>query len=352
MYEEEKEKKEKENPLIIFLLILFILAFLCAGIGYNIKNMKTVVITEEIDGEGNAIHTDINDLGSSRTIVRIDYYPNDNFYGCYKTNCAKLDLNDSNYIYDMRTDMEFDDNGESGEKIRVFIDNNTLKFSQSGKTFSLPSFSNPEKVFIMGDKKNKQHLIYILNDKGELTKISDKEFANIGNGSTKINTTVITNMTIKEFSARNYASELEIPEIDIFLKGSDGNYIYVNNNVFDVDSITNSVKYNNDFTFLNYKYDNSDEYNFLKYNDEILTVTSMFNHGDEIILVDNNHNIYHIVQNKIDLLSKYTVSCVKKDNNKILVTYSNGNVDEYDFTFDRDIYLDGTMYVNFGIEEE
>lgn len=343
------EEKRKEKPLLVIILFLFIVTSICGVIGYKVKNPKIVVV--EDDNNTSNTTKDPNDLGSSRTIVRIKYDYKNNFYGCYKSNCNKLDLDINNYNFDMKTEIEFDDNGQSGDKLKAYIEDGVLKFQQSNKIFSLPGFENPKYIHIMGDKKNGNHIIYVLSSEGVLTKIVDSEFIGLGQDKDKINTSIISEEPIDAFSASEYTSELEVPEIDLFLKGKNGTFVDVNNSLFDINSLVNLVKFNNDFMLLNINHDNSDDYNLLKYNNEILYVNSIFYNNDDIVVIDSNNNMYNIIKNKISKVEDKKVSEVKKEDDKIVVFFNTFETKEYDFVFDKAIYINNSMYVNFESKE-
>ena len=84
---------------------------------------------------------------------------------------------------------------------------------------------------------------------------------------------------------------------------------------------------------------------------EILYVNSIFYNNDDIVVIDSNNNMYNIIKNKISKVEDKKVSEVKKEDDKIVVFFNTFETKEYDFVFDKAIYINNSMYVNFESKE-
>ena len=330
-----------ESPTTALILVLFVVCVLCAGIGYNIYNQRSVIVDDSGDDSNQ------NVLGNDTNIVPIDFAYKSNFYGCYNSECVKMDLDKSNYNLENTKEDSFDDS-LTGTSLKTTIDDNALIFELGDRIYKIKSFKDPQSVKIMGDKNEKIRYIYILTGDKILNKLKDSEFSKIGTNNGTINIEKMSTDNITGFYASRYTNDGSTPAVELYIASSSnkGDCVSIDGNIYIVNNLINQVRFNNDFVLLNTNYDKSEDYNYLKYNGEKITASSMFYYGEQVIVV--NSNIYRITKNRISKFSEEKVKSVEKKGDEIVVTYQGtGNTDKYKFVINKVIYLDNIMYTDF-----
>ena len=338
---EEENKKKGKDIIPLTLLIVFFLSSLCAGIGYQYSQLKVKEVFEDID-----VQKELNKLGSNTNVVKVYYDFNGHFYGCYKSKCDKLNLNTEYYDFDNRTEDEFDDDGESGSKVKVSTEGSTLNFEKDNKLYSIDLGNDITSVRIMGDKEHKNHYLYILDATNTLNKLNDEEFKKIGTSETKIDIEKFSNK-VKSYYIADYTNTSDVPMINAIVNSSDGLYYSVDNNLYSSEQLYSKIRFNSDFILYNLNTNIDDNYNYLKYNNEILVVTSIFYKDDRVMIIDKDNNIYTIVQNNIRIYNQNKVRDINKVDDKIVINYEDNTEEKIDFNIEKIILLNNDLYFEF-----
>lgn len=338
--EEEKKKREKDIVPIIFLIFFFITA-LCAGLGYQYSKIRVTEEIEDID-----VQKELNHLGNDTNIVKVFYDYDNHFYGCYKDKCTKMNLEIDDYDFEDQTEATFDDDGESGSKIKVSTKGKELNYERDNKLYSISLGSDILSVRIMGDKENKLHYLYVLDRSNTLNKINDVEFNKIGSSEAKIDIEKFSNK-VKSFYVAEYTNTSDVPMIGSIIKASDGNYYSVDNYLYNSEQLYSKIRFNSDFILYNLDSNEDDNYNYLKYNNKILVVTSIFYNKDRVMIIDKDNIIYTIVQNNIRIYKDNKVDTIKKVDDKIIITYDDQTEETIDFTIEKMVYINNDIFYEF-----